>query len=216
MTPIRVLLADDHGLVRAGMRRLLESIPDIAVIGEAGTGSQALQQARQGRPDVVLMDITMPDMTGLEALARLKQELPRVRVLILSMHDEEAYVTQALQAGADGYLLKDSATAELEIAVRAVAAAEMYLSPAVSRYVVASYLRVVYRVAGEQQRLTPRQREILHLVAQGYTNRQIAGLLTISTKTVEAHRAQLMERLNTHDVTGLVRIAMRMGLIPGE
>ena len=216
MTPIRVLLADDHGLVRAGMRRLLESIPDIAVIGEAGTGSQALQQARQGRPDVVLMDITMPDMTGLEALARLKQELPRVRVLILSMHDEEAYVTQALQAGADGYLLKDSATAELEIAVRAVAAAEMYLSPAVSRYVVASYLRGVYRVAGEQQRLTPRQREILHLVAQGYTNRQIAGLLTISTKTVEAHRAQLMERLNTHDVTGLVRIAMRMGLIPGE
>jgi len=219
MTPIRVVLADDHALVRAGIRALLENIEGVAVVAEAGDGRAALRAVAEHQPDVVLMDIAMAGLNGLEATARIAREHPAVRVVILSMHANEEYVLRALQAGAIGYLLKDADTAELELAVRAAARGEAYLSPAVSRHLIADYVR---RVGQDPQLaeslshglslLTPRQREVLQLIAEGRTTREIARLLNISVKTVETHRAQLMERLDIHDVAGLVRYAIRAGL----
>lgn len=213
MSTIRVLLADDHALVRAGFRALLEGLPGIQVVGEAGNGREALNLIQQTRPDVVLMDIAMSGLNGLEATARATRDNPHVRVIILSMHANEEYVLQALRAGAAGYLIKDADLAELELAVRAVARGETYLSPAVSKHVIAEYLR---RTAGEPSPLsllTPRQREILQLIAEGLTTKEIAHTLGISVKTVETHRAALMERLDIHDVPGLVRFAVRTGLV---
>jgi len=219
MTPIRVVLADDHALVRAGIRALLENIEGVAVVAEAGDGRAALRAVAEHQPDVVLMDIAMAGLNGLEATARIAREHPAVRVVILSMHANEEYVLRALQAGAIGYLLKDADTAELELAVRAAARGKAYLSPAVSRHLIADYVR---RVGQDPQLaeslshglslLTPRQREVLQLIAEGRTTREIARLLNISVKTVETHRAQLMERLDIHDVAGLVRYAIRAGL----
>ncbi len=220
MTPIRVLLADDHGLVRAGIRALLQSLSGIEVVAEAEDGREALRLIAAHRPDVVLMDIAMPGLNGLEAAARATKEFPGVRVIILSMHANEEYVLQALRSGAAGYLLKGARTPELELAVISVARGETYLSPAASKHVVADY---VQRTSGEIargeidvdpfERLTPRQREILQLIAEGRTTKEIARLLEISVKTVEMHRAQLMERLGIHDVAGLVRYAIRSGLV---
>lgn len=221
MTPIRVVLADDHALVRAGIRALLENIEGVSVVAEAGDGRAALEAVAEHQPDVVLMDIAMAGLNGLEAAARITREHPATRVVILSMHASEEYVLRALQAGAIGYLLKDADTAELELAVRAAARGEAYLSPAVSRHLIADYVR---RVGQDLQLaeplshglnlLTPRQREVLQLIAEGRTTREIARLLNISVKTVETHRAQLMERLDIHDVAGLVRYAIRAGLTP--
>jgi len=220
MTPIRVLLADDHGLVRAGIRALLQSLSGIEVVAEAEDGREALRLIAAHRPDVVLMDIAMPGLNGLEAAARATKEFPGVRVIILSMHANEEYVLQALRSGAAGYLLKGARTPELELAVISVARGETYLSPAASKHVVADY---VQRTSGEIargeidvdpfERLKPRQREILQLIAEGRTTKEIARLLEISVKTVEMHRAQLMERLGIHDVAGLVRYAIRSGLV---
>lgn len=220
MTPIRVLIADDHNLVRAGIRSLLEAAAGIEVVAEAGDGREALRLIEEQRPDVVLMDIAMSGLNGLEATARAVQAFPQVRVIILSMHANEEYVVQALRAGASGYLLKDAGTAELELAVKAVARGETYLSPPISKQVISDY---VHRIggeapgergaAGELKRLTQRQREILRLIARGHTTQEIARLLSISVKTVETHRTQLMERLNIHDIAGLVRYAIRTGLI---
>lgn len=213
MKPIRMMLAEDHTLVRAGIRALLQNLEEIEVVAEAGDGREALRLVEIHEPDVVLMDIAMAGLNGLEATARISKTFPNVRVIILSMHANEEYVLQALRAGAVGYLLKDAGTAELELAIRAVARNETYLSPLVSKHVVADYVR---RVGGEPsslERLTRRQREILQLIAEGHSTQEIAQMLSISGKTVETHRSQLMERLDIHDVAGLVRYAIRMGLV---
>jgi DNA-binding NarL/FixJ family response regulator len=214
-SPIRVLLADDHALVRAGMRSLLGGMAQVQVVAEAASGEEALQLAERERPDVVLMDIAMKGMTGLEAAARLRERSPGVRVVILSMHAGEEYVLQALRAGAVGYLLKDAATGELELALRSVMRGESWFSPAVSRQVVEGY---VQRVGGEPGAdvLTARQREVLRLVAGGKSTKEIAFDLNLSVKTVETHRAQIMERLGIRDVAGLVRYALRTGLVPPD
>lgn len=216
MNTIRLLLADDHTLVRAGIRGLLAALADVEVIGETGDGHEALSLAETLRPDVVLLDIGMPGLNGLEVAARLMKLDPAIRVVILSMHKSEEYVLQALRAGAAGYLLKGSAVAELEVAIRAVARGDTYLSPEVSKRVVDEY---VSRTGGETDplaALTPRQREILQLVAEGHTNKEIAQRLGVSHRTVEAHRNQLMKRLDVHDLAGLVRFAMRAGLVERE
>jgi DNA-binding NarL/FixJ family response regulator len=212
---IRVVLADDHALVRAGMRSLLGSMAEVQVVGEASSGEEALDLAERERPDVVLMDIAMKGMTGLEAAGRMRERRPSVRVIILSMHSGEEYVLQALRAGAVGYLLKDAATGELELALRSVMRGESWFSPAVSRQVVEGY---VQRVGGEAaaEVLTVRQREVLRLVAGGKSTKEIAYDLNLSVKTVETHRAQIMERLGIRDVAGLVRYALRTGLVPPD
>jgi DNA-binding NarL/FixJ family response regulator len=207
-----VVLADDHALVRAGMRSLLGGMAQVEVVGEAASGEDALVLAERERPDVVLMDIAMKGMTGLEAAARMREQHPGVRVIILSMHSGEEYVLQALRAGAIGYLLKDAATGELELALRSVMRGESWFSPAVSRQVVEGY---VQRVGGEPAAdvLTARQREVLKLVASGKSTKEIAFDLNLSVKTVETHRAQIMERLGIRDVAGLVRYALKTGLV---
>jgi DNA-binding NarL/FixJ family response regulator len=215
MAALRVLLADDHALVRAGMRSLLRDIPGVEVVGEAADGAEALAVAARERPDAVLLDIAMKGMSGLEAAARFREQLPGVKVIILSMHASEEYVLQALRAGAAAYLIKDSATAELELALRSVMRGETYLSPAISRQVVEGYVRRMGAGAGEDP-LTPRQREVLKFIAEGRTTKEIAFALGLSVKTVETHRAQVMERLGIRDVAGLVRYAMRTGLVPPE
>jgi DNA-binding NarL/FixJ family response regulator len=215
MPALRVLLADDHALVRAGMRSLLRDIEGVEVVGEAADGAQALALAERERPDVVLLDIAMKGMNGLEAAARFRELHPGIKVIILSMHASEEYVLQALRAGAAAYLIKDSATAELEIALRSVMRGETYLSPAISRQVVEGYVQRVGAGAGEDP-LTPRQREVLKRIAEGRSTKEIAFDLGLSVKTVETHRAQIMERVGIRDVAGLVRYAMRTGLVPPE
>ncbi len=216
MTRIRLLLADDHHLVRTGMRGLLQSLPDIEVMGETGDGREAVALVQAHAPNIVLMDIAMPGLNGLDATARIVKECPHTRVLILSMHADEEYVRQALLAGASGYLLKNAAPAELELAIRAVTRGETWLSPAISRLVVEEYLGTHGEPTGPLAQLTPRQREILQRVAEGQTTKQIAAALAVSIKTVETHRAQLMERLGIHDVAGLVRFAIRHGLVSSD
>jgi DNA-binding NarL/FixJ family response regulator len=224
MTPIRVVLADDHELVRAGFRALLAGLSDVEVVAEADDGRAALALVAAHRPDVVLMDISMPGLNGLEATGRIVKEFPRTRVIILSMHANEDHVLLALRKGASGYLLKGARLAELDLAVRSVARGEFYLSPAVSKHVLADYLQRAGEPsapsAGDSpsiDRLTARQREVLQLIAEGRTVKQIAQTLGISAKTVETHRAQIMERLAIYDLAGLVRYAIRAGIIaPGE
>jgi DNA-binding NarL/FixJ family response regulator len=216
MKPIRVLLADDHTLVRAGIRGLLAGLQDIDVVGEAGDGQEALRLSDELRPDVVLLDVGLPGLNGLEVAGRLATLDSSIRVVILSMHVSEEYVLRALRAGCAGYLLKASAVSELELAIRAVTGGETYLSPAVSRPVVDDYVRRTGGATDPLEALTPRQREVLQLVAEGNSTKEIAQRLGLSPKTVETHRAQLMERLGLHEVSGLVRFAMRVGLISPE
>jgi DNA-binding NarL/FixJ family response regulator len=213
VTATRILLADDHTLVRAGIRALLNELPDAEVVAEASDGREALALVAQHLPDIVLMDISMPGISGLEAARQIRRDFPGVRVIILSMHSNEEHVLQALQAGATGYMLKASATQELQLAVHAAMSGELYLSPRVSRHVVQGYIQRVDPEAGSLDLLTPRQRMVLRLIAEGRTNKQIAHLLVLSVKTVEAHRAQLMQRLGIRDVPGLTRFAMRMGMV---
>lgn len=216
MSPLRVLLAEDHTLVRAGIRALLESLEGIEVVGEAADGREALRMAQAHQPDILLMDITMKELNGLEAAARLAKERPATRIIILSMHADQAYVHQALQAGAAGYLLKGSDLAELELAIKAVVRGDTYLSPAVSKNLVGELLNGKKPGASPLDGLTPRQREILQLIAEGRTTKEIAGRLDLSIKTIETHRAQLMERLDIHDVPGLVKFAIRVGLTQAD
>ena len=213
MKRLRVLLADDHTLVRAGLRKLLEAVPDIEVVGEADDGLALLTLAEQLQPNLVLMDIAMPGLNGLEATARLIKAQPEIKVLILSMHQSEEYVRQALRHGASAYLLKDSAPVELELALKAVLRGETYLSPAVSRGVVSDYVQRLREDAPHGNQLTPRQREVLQLIAEGHSTKEIARRLDLSVKTVDTHRTQLMKQLDIHEVAGLVRYAMRTGLI---
>jgi len=212
---IEIVLAEDHTLVRMGMRMLLESIPGMTVVGEAADGIEALQLIEQHRPDCVLMDLAMPGMSGLEAVRRSTVQFPDVRILIVSMHADEAYVHHALTAGAAGYLLKGSDKQELETAVLAVCRGETYLTPAISKAVVAALSKQSEQsdVASPMDVLTLRQREVLRLVAEGSSSKQIAGRLGLSAKTVEAHRAAIMDRLDIHDLAGLVRFAIRSGLV---
>jgi DNA-binding NarL/FixJ family response regulator len=216
MAAIRVILADDHRLIRAGIRALLEGLEGVAVVAEAADGHEALAAVEAHRPDVLLSDIAMPGLSGLDVAARLARERPEVRVVILSMHKDEAYVRRAVLAGAAGYLLKDSDTEELGLALRAVARGETYLSPAVSKHLVADYRRQAGGESGPAGGLTERQQEVLRLVARGDTTKAVARKLGISVKTVESHRALLMERLGIHDLAGLVRYAIRVGLITPE
>jgi DNA-binding NarL/FixJ family response regulator len=213
LSTIRILLADDHTLVRAGLRKLIESLPNTEVIGEASDGLALLDLADKLQPQVVLMDIAMPGLNGLEATARLTKQWPGIRVLILSMHQNAEYVRQALRAGAVAYLLKDAAPLELELALKSVLNGETYLSPAVSKGVVSDYVHRLRSEEGPAEVLTSRQREVLQLVAEGHSTKEIARRLSLSIKTVETHRTQLMKQLDIHEVAGLVRYAMRMGLV---
>jgi DNA-binding NarL/FixJ family response regulator len=205
----RVLLADDHALVRAGLRALLERLPNVEVVGEAEHGAEAVKLAAQLRPDVVMMDVSMPILNGIEATRRAVKLRPRPRVLVLSMHDDPEYVREALSAGASGYLLKTAPRRELELALAAVIRGEIWISPSIARSMVDD----IGRRAPNHDELTPRQREILQLIAEGHTTKQIARRLHIGVKTVETHRAQLMERLDIHNIAGLVRYAIRSGII---
>jgi len=215
LDPISILLADDHTLVRAGIRALVEKFPAVTVVAEATDGREAVRLAKEQSPDLVLMDIAMPGLNGLEATSRISKESPKVRVIILSMYANEEYVREAIRAGAAGYLVKRSAAAELEHAITSVARGEKYFSPLVStRTSGETYRRDADRTWVE--RLTPRQREILQLIAERNTTKEIAGILNISIKTVETHRSQLMERLEIFDVPGLVRFAIRVGLVTLE
>jgi DNA-binding NarL/FixJ family response regulator len=207
-----VLLAEDAALVRAGFRALLAKMPDVTVVAEAADGREALKLARAHHPDVVLMDLRMPGMSGLEATQRIVRELPEARVVIVSMHDNEEYVWQAMRSGAAGYVLKDSSPSDLRYALQTVMKGQTYLSPS-----LAARLEAYVRRVGDLsplERLTPRQREILQLIAEGHTNREMAKVLGISIKTVDTHRRLLMETLDLHDVAALVRFAVRVGLIP--
>jgi DNA-binding NarL/FixJ family response regulator len=212
--PIRVLLADDHILVRAGIRALLEKAPDVQVCGEANDGREIVELVEKQEPHVILMDIAMPGLNGLEATARIVKDHPKVRIIILSMHQNEEYFWQALKSGAAGYLLKKSATAELLVALHRVVGGEIYLSREISNRLVKKLpLQQLVMAQSPLERLTPRQREILQLIAEGQTTKAIALILKVSPKTVEYHRAKLMERLGIFDIPGLVRFALQVGLI---
>lgn len=215
MKKIRVLIADDHTIVREGIRMILTSQPDIEVVGEAANGQEAIDLTRKLRPDVVVMDISMPGVSGIHATKTIKAEMPEVNVLALTMHEDETYVFQLLKAGASGYVLKRGAASDLVNAVRAASKGEAFLYPSVAKAVVQDYLQRVE--AGEERErwdgLTQREREILKLIAEGYTNQEIAQKLYISVKTVQTHRAHILEKLGLHDRTELVRYAIRKGLI---
>lgn len=214
-TTTRVILADDHPLMRAGIRSQLQEIPGIEVVAEASDGLAALQLTAQHKPRLVVMDVSMPGMNGLEVAARLAKEQPEVRVIMLSMHTGEEYVRRALKAGARAYVLKDADSAELRIAVAAALRGDLYLSPGVSKHLLADLVSGGSH-KGELERLTPRQREVLQLVAEGRRTKEIARQLKISARTVETHRLQLMQQLDIRDVAGLVRFAIRVGLIQPE
>ena len=216
---IRVVLAEDHTIVRAGLRAYLANLPHVAVVAEARDGREVLELVQEHRPDVVMMDLSMPGLNGLEATCRVKRQYANVRVLVLSVHSNRGHVLEALRAGAEGYLTKDSGTAEIEVALTAVSNGRTYLSPTISQHVVNEQLR---RPAEEDTAetafdlLTPRQREVLQLIAEGHTTRDIALILGVSVKTVETHRARLMQRLEIYDVPGLVRYAVGQGLVDVE
>jgi DNA-binding NarL/FixJ family response regulator len=208
-----VLLADDHKLFRAGIRALLLTLGDIEVVAEASDGHEALRLATERHPDVVLMDIMMPNLNGLDAAARMARACPRTRVVMLSMNVDEDSVLKTLRAGAVGYLVKTADPAELGLAIRAAARGERFLSSAVSQHIVAACLGRVDREATSLERLTPRQREVLQLVAEGHTTKEIANALDISVKTAEAYRGELMKALDIHDIASLTRYAIRSGLV---
>lgn len=214
--PKTVVLADDHALVRAGIRSLLETLPDIEILAEIGDGLEALAFVRRHEPDLFLLDITLPGMNGLEVARRIQQDSLRTRVVMLSMHVGPEYVARALRAGAVGYLIKDSAVSELERALQKVLLGREYVSRAIDREVVHGFLKSRGNPQSDLSVLTARQREILQLIAEGNSTREIAARLTISIKTVETHRAQIMERLGVSEVASLVRFAIRTGLIDSE
>jgi len=216
LKPIRVVLADDHRMMREGLRALLRSLNNVEVVAEAGDAREALTAVKNHQPDILVTDIGMKGLNGLETTARVTKEYPHVRVIILSIHGQEEYIWQALRAGAAGYVLKDSDTSELELAITSVARGEMYLTPAVSKRVIENYLRSPDGCTDSSDTLTPRHREILQLIAEGNTTKKIATILNLSVKTIETHRTQLMERLDIHEVAGLVRYAIRHHLVDSE
>jgi len=216
--PIRLLLVDDQDIVRAGLRSLLERHPEMEVVGEAGSGTEAVTLAQQLRPDVVLMDISMPEMNGAEATRQIKETVPKVNVLALTIHEDEAYFFEMLNAGASGYIPKRASPDDLLAAIRVAAAGDVYLHPIVAGTLVQDYLRRVNSGAERESYdgLTSRQREVLTLIAGGLPNQDIADQLDISVRTVERHRENIMARLNLHSRTDLVKYALRKGLIQLE
>jgi DNA-binding NarL/FixJ family response regulator len=216
MDKIRVLLADDHTLIRSGIATLLQSTKDIQVVGEAGDGDEAVRKTGELRPDVVVIDLSMPKLSGIEATKILKRNYPETRVLVLTMHENEEYVFQILKSGASGYVLKSAGKEELSAAIRAAAKGEKFFSPRISQLMAEGYVRRVDRdSSGSQQPdvpLTRREREILALVVRGLTNQQIADQLCISPRTVDTHRTNIMQKLDIHDVANLVRYAMEHGI----
>ena len=213
---VRVLLAEDHLLVRAGIRALLSAFADMEVVGEVTSGIEAVEAVAVLAPDVVLLDISMHGMNGLEAARRIASDPPATRVIMVSMHASEDYVARSLRAGAQGYLTKASAAQELERALRAVMAGEQYIDSHISRAALEAYMRRLGDDENEKDVLTARQREILQLIAESLGTKEIAYRLGVSTKTVETHRKQLMDRLNIHDVAGLVRYAIRTGVVSSD
>jgi DNA-binding NarL/FixJ family response regulator len=213
MSAVRLLLADDHTLVRAGLRKLLEMQAQCEVVGEAADGIALLELAATLQPDVVLLDIAMPGLNGLQATERLLQTRPDLKIMVLSMHQNEEYVRQALRLGAVAYLLKDAAPLELELALQAVLRGETYLSPAVSSAVVSDYAQRLRDEHAHSQPLTPRQLDVLRGIALGQSTKEIARDLGLSVKTIDTHRTQLMRELDIHEVAGLVRYALKIGII---
>lgn len=214
---LRLILADDHALVRAGLSALLSELPGVEVVGEAGDGREVLRLVRERKPDIALIDISMPGLNGLDVAARIAHDRPDTRVIIVSMHGDDETVRRALKAGAAGYMLKNSDRAELEMALKAVARGDTWLSPALTKRVVAALTQEPEKPAvGPFEALTPRQREVLQLVAEGHSNKEIAQRLNVALKTVETHRTELMERLGIHGVAGLVRYAIQVGLVRPE
>ncbi len=213
MEKVRILLADDHTILRDGIRALLEDEPDMIVVGEAEDGRTAVKLACQSKPDVVLMDIAMPLLNGLEATRQIKHDCPQVKVLILTMHENEEYIRQVLASGAMGYILKDAAAHELLDAIHAVHRGEAVLSPAITRLVIENYLRWGDLQQDSTNGLSPREREVLQLIAEGYSNKQIAEILSISIKTVQAHRMNLMAKLDLHDRADLIKYAIQRKII---
>ena len=216
MPTIKVVLADDHAIIRAGIRSMLESLSEIELVGQASNGREALALVEEQQPHVLLCDITMPEMNGLETTTRVVKDFPNVRVIILSMHNSNEYVWQALKAGAKGYLLKDAEASELGFAIKTVASGMTYLTPAVSKKCIENYLQGEDTTVIVSDVLTPRQREILQLIVEGHALKQIAQKLNLSVKTVETHRTMLMDRLEIYDTPGLVRYALRIGMISPE
>ena len=215
MKKVRVLLADDHQLIRSGIRLMLEREPDLGVVGEASDGREAVALAKSLRPDVVIMDIGMPNLNGIEAAGQMTKENPELAIMILSMHPDETYVLRALKAGARGYLLKDSAEADLIKAVHVVAGGKSFFSPAVSKVLLDDYVRKLKRSGTDDayDLLTPRERETLQLIAEGKSNKDIANLFNVSVYTVESHRSNLMEKLNLRGLPELILYAVRKGII---
>ncbi len=213
MGKVRILLADDHTILREGIKVLLNRERDMEIVAEAEDGAQALEQVRSVKPDVVVMDISMPKIGGLEVTREITETFPDVKVVILTMHDNEEYLVQALKSGAKGYVLKEAAATDLAEAIRAVVRGDAYLYPAVARKLVDDYVNRVRTIKTASESLTPREREVLKLVAEGHTNKEIADYLGISVKTVENHRANLMRKLDLHDRTELARYAIKIGLV---
>lgn len=214
MDKIWILLADDHTILREGIRALLEDQPDMVVVGEAEDGRWTVHLAHELRPDVVVMDIAMPLLNGLEATRHIKRDRSETAVLVLTMHDNEEYIRQVLEAGASGYVLKQAAASELVAAIRAVHRGEAVLSPTVARKVIEDYLRTIGDQSPQAPNdLTPREREVLQLIAEGHTSRDIAEILHLSVKTVQSHRASLMQKLNLHDRGDLIKYAIQKKII---
>ena len=215
MKSIRVLIADDHKLIRAGLRLVVDQQPDLSVVGEADDGRQAVELAKSLKPNVVVMDIGMPNLNGIEAARQIGGMDPGAAVVMLSMHSDESYVLRALSAGARAYLLKDSATTDLVQAIHAVAEGKSFFSPAVSKVLLQDYMRKLRRSGAEDSYdlLSPREREVLQLVAEGKSNKEVAGLLNLSVYTVETHRAKIMQKLNLKGVPELILYAVRKGII---
>ena len=215
MAKVRILLGDDHTLVRQGLRKILEERPEWEVVGEASDGRDAVRQTASARPDVAVLDIGMPLLNGIEATRQIVRRFPDIRVLILSMHSDEAYIIQALKAGARGYLLKDSADTELIHGVAAVAAGKSFFSPAVSKVMLDDYVRHMTEkgIVDRFESLSEREREIFQLIAEGHSNKEVADLLSISPATVETHRAHILHKLDVHNTAELVLYAVRRGVI---
>jgi two-component system, NarL family, response regulator NreC len=215
MSRLRILLADDHTVVRQGLRKILEDRPQWEVVAEAADGREAVRQAEEVKPDVAIVDVAMPLLNGIEAVRQIARKASGTRVLVLSMHNDEAYVTQMLRAGAAGYLLKDSADVDLVQAVEAVAAGKSFFSPAIARVVADDYVRQLEdRGASDRyELLSEREREIFQLIAEGKTNKEIAALLFLSPSTVDTHRSRIMEKLDVHSAAEIVLYAVRKGVI---
>jgi len=216
MKRLRVLIADDQLLVRAGICELLKVLPELAVVGQASDGSEALRLIETHRPDLVLMDLAMPGMNGLEATVLAKKQFPHIKVIVLSDHASEEFVFRALRSGADGFVLKDDPVGELYTAIESVAKGGEHLSPQVTKKVILGYLQGQMGGKDVLKSLTPRQREVLQLIAEGKSTKDIARLLKVSVNTAKTHRQKLMEKLGVHEISGVVRYAVKLGLIESE